>query len=91
MTYLDNGKKAEGAEAIPEMYEIKPIADLFPTSTVMFVDIVGFTAWSSGCEPSQVFILLDTVYHAFDTISKCRRVFKFETIGDSYVAVTGLP
>jgi class 3 adenylate cyclase len=42
-------------------------------------------------EPSQVFTLLETVYHAFDEIAKRRRVFKVETIGDCYVAVTGLP
>jgi class 3 adenylate cyclase len=41
-------------------------------------------------EPSQVFTLLETVYHAFDEIAKRRRVFKVETIGDCYVAVTGL-
>jgi class 3 adenylate cyclase len=38
-----------------------------------------------------VFTLLETVYHAFDEIAKRRRVFKVETIGDCYVAVTGLP
>jgi hypothetical protein len=48
-------------------------------------DIVGFTAWSSVREPSQVFTLLETVYHAFDEIAKRRRVFKVETIGDCYV------
>ena len=45
----------------------------------------GFTAWSSTREPSQVFILLQTVYAAFDKIAKRRKVFKVETIGDSYV------
>ncbi len=30
--------------------------------TVMFADIVGFTAWSSTREPSQVFTLLETTY-----------------------------
>ena len=57
----------------------------------MFADIVGFTAWSSAREPSQVFTLLETVYHAFDKIAKRRRVFKVETVGDCYVAVAGLP
>ena len=44
----------------------KPIADLFTDTTIMFADIAGFTAWSSVREPSQVFILLETVYRAFD-------------------------
>jgi class 3 adenylate cyclase len=47
----------------------------------MFADIAGFTAWSSVREPSQVFTLLETVYHAFDVIAKRRRVFKVETVG----------
>jgi class 3 adenylate cyclase len=69
----------------------KPIADLFAETTVLFGDIVGFTAWSSVREPTQVFMLLETIYHAFDEIASRRRVFKVETIGDCYVAVTGLP
>lgn len=68
-----------------------PIADLFPNTTVMFADIVGFTAWSSVREPSQVFTLLETIYRGFDNVAKRRRVFKVETIGDCYVAVVGLP
>jgi class 3 adenylate cyclase len=71
--------------------DMAPIADLVPHATVLFADISGFTAWSSTREPAQVFILLQNVYQAFDAIAKRRRVFKVETIGDSYVAVTGLP
>jgi class 3 adenylate cyclase len=69
----------------------QPIADLFPHCTVYFADIAGFTAWSSTREPAQVFLLLQAVYQAFDVLAKRRRVFKVETIGDSYLAVTGLP
>jgi class 3 adenylate cyclase len=69
----------------------KPLADLYPESTLMFADVVGFTAWSSVREPSQVFILLETLYQAFDEIAKRRRVFKVETVGDCYVAVAGVP
>ncbi len=53
--------------------------------------MAGFTAWSSMREPTQVFILLETIYKAMDDIAKARRVFKVETVGDCYVAVTGLP
>jgi class 3 adenylate cyclase len=68
------------------------IADLFLDCTVMFADITGFTAWSSVREPSQVFQLLEIVFGVFDRMAKRRRcVFKVETVGDCYVAVSGLP
>jgi class 3 adenylate cyclase len=69
----------------------KPLADLFLETTIMFADICGFTAWSSVREPSQVFVLLESVYGVFDQIAKRRRVFKVETVGDCYVAASGLP
>jgi hypothetical protein len=96
--YMGSGNgAAEDAEKVKEalagidMHHTKPIAELFPNTTVMFADIAGFTAWSSVREPSQVFMLLETVYRAFDKIAKRRKVFKVETVGDCYVAVTGLP
>eukprot|EP00980_Cylindrotheca_fusiformis_P008566 scaffold1820_cov129-Cylindrotheca_fusiformis.AAC.7 len=68
-----------------------PLADLFPSVTVVFADLVGFTAWSSAREPHQVFILLETIYGAFDKLAYRHSVFKVETVGDCYVAATGLP
>lgn len=35
--------------------------------------------------------MLEQIYNAFDVIAKRRGVFKIETIGDCYVATTGLP
>ena len=69
----------------------KPLADLFLETTIMFADISGFTAWSSVRDPTQVFVLLESLYKAFDEIASRRRVFKVETVGDCYVAVTGIP
>jgi class 3 adenylate cyclase len=71
--------------------ESEPIADLYPNTTVLFADIAGFTAWSSEREPSQVFKLLESLYGEFDKLAKELGVFKVETIGDCYVAATGLP
>jgi class 3 adenylate cyclase len=68
-----------------------PIADLFPSCTVIFIDIANFTPWCSEREPSQVFALLEALYREFDIIAEQVGVFKVETIGDSYVAVAGLP
>lgn len=67
------------------------IADLYPNCTVCFIDVVGFTHWSSTREPWQVFKLLETLYKTFDKSAKRLEVFKVETVGDCYVAVTGLP
>jgi Adenylate and Guanylate cyclase catalytic domain len=69
----------------------RPIAELYPETTVLFADICGFTSWSSERSPTQVFELLETLYAAFDAIAKRRGVFKVETIGDCYVAAVGLP
>jgi class 3 adenylate cyclase len=80
-------QKNESDSGLPS----KPIADLFPDTTIMFADIAGFTAWSSVREPSQVFTLLESIYREFDAIAKRRRVFKVEVVGDCYVAVAGLP
>jgi class 3 adenylate cyclase len=38
-----------------------------------------------------VFLLLETLYRAFDELAKHCKVFKIESIGDAYVAVAGLP
>jgi class 3 adenylate cyclase len=72
-------------------YKTRPIADFFPDTTIMFADLAGFTAWSSTREPFQVFELLESIYGAMDEIANKRRVFKVETVGDCYVAATGLP
>ena len=57
----------------------------------MILDIEGFTCWASERTASDVFVLLESLYGAFDAVSQKMGVFKIETIGDSYVAVCGLP
>jgi Adenylate and Guanylate cyclase catalytic domain len=76
---------------IYNIFKSKPIADLYPNTTVMYADIAGFTAWSSVREPSQVFTLLESLFRQYDALAKRRHVFKVETIGDCYVAVAGVP
>lgn len=88
-TFLNDDQRVYDRK--PDPLDSKPIADLFPNTTIMFADISGFTAWSSAREPAAVFTLLETIYHAFDEIAKRRRVFKVEVVGDCYVAVCGLP
>lgn len=74
-----------------DIHKTSPIAEFFPEATIMFADIVGFTAWSSIREPWQVFTLLERIYFEFDQIATAKRIFKVETVGDCYVAAAGLP
>jgi class 3 adenylate cyclase len=48
---------------------------------VTVADVDGFTEWSIGREPCQVFTLLETLYAAFDQIAEQRRIYKVETVG----------
>merc|ERR1712038_1761459 len=68
-----------------------PIADLFHNTTIMFADMVSFTAWSSEHAPEDVFYLLETLFLEFDKEAERMGVFKLGTIGDCYIAVTGIP
>jgi hypothetical protein len=62
----ENGEQG----GLDSFLKTKPIADLFPETTIMFADLVGFTAWSSAREPTAVFRLLETIYYHFDELAK---------------------
>ena len=85
-----HGDPNEGGGAL-SIFGTDPIAHHYEETTILFMDMVGFTAWSRSREPKDVFTLLENTYSAFDVLAKRRRVFKVETVGDCYVAVVGLP
>ena len=89
--YLTDSGHTPVLADIVGMNRDEPIAEMFPETTVMFADIQGFTAWTSEREPQQIFLLLETLYRAFDEQASKLGVFKVDTIGDCYVAVSGLP
>lgn len=60
----------------------KPIADLFLDTSIMFADIVGFTKWSAGHSPNEVFKLLERLFWEFDELAVRQNVFKLGTIGE---------
>ncbi len=67
------------------------IADHFSSTSILFSDIVGFTKMSSQLSPSQVISLLNEIFMEFDALAEKHGVEKIKTIGDAYMAATGVP
>lgn len=69
----------------------RTIADGFDEVTVLFADLVGFTALTLATPADQVVHLLNEVFSAFDLLADQHGLEKVKTSGDSYMAVSGLP
>ena len=69
----------------------EPIADHILEATVLFADIVGFTPLSAQTPPDQLLALLDDVFSRFDRIADRYGIEKIKTIGDAYMAASGVP
>ena len=67
------------------------IAESFSDVTVLFADLSGFTEFSEHVDPQQVVGLLDEIFSTFDHLAHAHGVEKIKTIGDAYMAVSGLP
>jgi class 3 adenylate cyclase len=67
------------------------IADNFTEVTVLFADIVDFTALAAKLSPSELVELLNTIFSMFDELVERYHLEKIKTIGDAYMVVGGLP
>lgn len=58
--------------------------------TLLYSDIVGFTAICSKAQPIEIIEMLKLLYTDFDNYCGLLDIYKIETIGDAYVCAGGL-
>jgi class 3 adenylate cyclase len=67
------------------------IADGFENVSILFADLVGFTPAAALITPSQLVDRLNRIFSKFDLLALQLGVEKIKTMGDAYMAATGLP
>lgn len=80
------------AEIIPTLKESPEIiADYFHETSILFADIADFTSRAEKMEASDVVSLLNEVFSYFDSLTDKYGIEKIKTIGDCYMAASGVP
>jgi adenylate cyclase len=67
------------------------IADRVEEATILFGDLVGFTAAASRVTPAVLVNNLNRIFLAFDDLCRRLQIEKIKTIGDAYMAAAGVP
>ncbi|MES2484560.1 MAG: adenylate/guanylate cyclase domain-containing protein, partial [Bacteroidota bacterium] len=80
---------AEVAEELKTKGEAS--AQYYEQVSIIFTDFVGFTKLSEKFSPEELIGELNHCFKAFDNIITKYNIEKIKTIGDSYMAVSGLP
>jgi class 3 adenylate cyclase len=86
---LRNMLPASIAERLKQRQEV--IADASPQVTVLFADIVDFTAHAARSPPAATVTLLNELFSQFDALTETRGLEKIKTVGDAYMVAGGLP
>ncbi|MCQ2593254.1 MAG: hypothetical protein MJ188_10785 [Treponema sp.] len=68
----------------------KTISQTYPNATILFTDIVGFTKMSSEMSAEETVFMLNELVSLFDKRAEDDGIEKIKTIGDAYMAATGL-
>ena len=67
------------------------IADQFEEATVIFADVVGFGKITARMRAYEIVGCLNRLFSEFDKLAEDVNVEKIKTVGDSYMAVAGVP
>lgn len=67
------------------------IAEYYPSASVLFADLVGFTPLTEKMAPQEMIELLNRVFSYFDALTEKYGLEKIRTIGDNYMVASGVP
>src|ERR1700745_2522688 len=67
------------------------IADYFDDATVVFADVVGFGKITARMKAYEIVGCLNQLFSEFDRLAEDAGIEKIKTIGDNYMAVSGVP
>jgi len=96
---LGRGRRAEFSllwrtlprAVIPRLQRGERVVDHVPSASILFADIVGFSARSARMPVAEVVEMLDQLFATFDELARRFGAEKIKTIGDCYMAAVGLP
>lgn len=80
---------AEIAEELKEKGEAE--ARQFENVSILFTDFKGFTSKSEQMTAKELVVEINQCFKAFDFICEKYQIEKIKTIGDAYMAASGLP
>lgn len=63
----------------------------FDDASILVLDFVGFTDMAISQDPAAIIAELNDIFSAFDRIVDLGNCERLKTVGDSYIAVAGLP
>ncbi|KTC98495.1 guanylate cyclase [Legionella geestiana] len=67
------------------------IVDEYPQASILFADIVNFTSLTKQLGAKDIVSLLNHLFDEFDALLVEYNIEKIKTIGDNYMAVSGVP
>ncbi len=79
-------------ETLAELRKNNKIAPKkFENASVLFADIKGFTGLTEKLSPEELIYMLNLIFTTFDEIALKYNVERIKTLGDCYLAVSGVP
>jgi adenylate cyclase len=98
---LREALEAERAKTEELLYNVLPpkvaqrlkdgeiVADSFADASVIFIDVIGFSALAKSISPGHLVDLLNAFFSLADRCAAGSGVEKVKTIGDAYLAISG--